>query len=264
MTLVELNGVDIHFERMGQGTKLLFLNGSGATISSTFPLIASLAQHFDVVVADQRGLGESAMPSTSYAMADLADDAIALVDYLEWSRFCVLGVSFGGMIAQELAVAIPDRIERLVLLCTSPGGVGGSSYPLHELIDMNPDERTALYTKILDTRFTAAWLAEHEGDRALVDVLVSQQGNEKSSEVLAGEALQMEARRGHDVSGRLRQITCRTLVAAGNYDGIAPVANSAAIVEALPRGALRTYEGGHMFFLQDPAAFPEITAFLSS
>jgi 3-oxoadipate enol-lactonase len=92
---------------------------------------------------------------------------------------------------------------------------------------------------------------------------------EKTSEQLRGEALQMTARAGHDVVDRLGAISCPTLVGCGRYDGIAPLANSEAIVAGInaahPGGAeLRVYEGGHAFFVQDPAAFPEILDFLAA
>ena len=59
------------------------------------------------------------------------------------------------MVAQELAVTAPDRVERLALCCTSPGGVGGASFPLHELANLSPAERAATGTQLLDTRFDA-------------------------------------------------------------------------------------------------------------
>ena len=70
------------------------------------------------------------------------------------------------------------------------------------------------------------------------------------------------ARRTHDVMDRLPNITCPTLVAAGRFDGIAPLANSEVIVSQIPDSELRVYEGGHIFFLQDQRATTEILRFL--
>ena len=82
------------------------------------------AKRFDVVAHDQRGLGRTEIPPTPYTMADYAADAMALVDHVGWDRCRVVGISFGGMVAQEIAVTWPERVERLALLCTSPGGAG--------------------------------------------------------------------------------------------------------------------------------------------
>ena len=73
---------------------------------------------------------------------------------------------------------------------------------------------------------------------------------------------QVRARAGHDVWNRLARITCPTFVAGGRFDGIAPAVNSEAIASRVPKAELHLYEGGHLFFAQDPAALPEITAFL--
>ena len=83
----------------------------------------------EVVAHDQRGLGRSSIPAGPYTMAQYAADALGLLDAVGWSTCRVVGVSFGGMVAQELAVTAPERVERLALMCTSPGGAGGSSYP---------------------------------------------------------------------------------------------------------------------------------------
>ena len=168
MTNVQLNGIDFYFERIGSGPRLLFCNGSGATLADVAPLLAELGKQFDVAAADQRGLGRTSLPPAPYAMADVAADVVALTDHLGWASFSVLGISFGGMVAQELAVTVPGRIERLALLCTSSGGAGGSSYPLHTLADMDPADRASRLSPLLDTRFTPEWLASHDADRALV------------------------------------------------------------------------------------------------
>jgi pimeloyl-ACP methyl ester carboxylesterase len=196
-------------------------------------------------------------------MADYAADAAAVAECVGWDRYRVVGTSFGGMVAQELAVTFPERIERLALVCTSCGGAGGASYPLHTLIGMSEGDRARVMRTIMDTRFTDEWLAEHDAERALVEMWESQAPAPKTPETLRGERLQLEARASLDVWDRLPKITCPTLVASGRYDGIAPAANGQAIADQIPGAELRLYEGGHMFFAQDPTALPEIVGFLA-
>lgn len=263
MATAHLNGIDVYYERSGAGPRLLYLNGSGATLATTGLLLAPFAGSFDLVAHDQRGLGRTSVPPGPYAMADYAADALALLDHLGWDTCRIAGISFGGMVAQELAVTAPERVERLALLCTSPGGAGGSSYPLHELPDLDRAERARIAPLILDTRFTPEWLAAHDGDRGLAELMASRGEVEKADEVRRGEAEQLEARRHHDVWDRLPRITCPTLVAAGRYDGIAPLPNSEGIAARIPGANLRVYEGGHAFFAQDRAAFPDVIEFLA-
>ena len=261
MPTARVNGIDVHYERGGDGPPLLFCNGSGATLVSSAPLIERFRQRFDVLAHDQRGLGRTSIPRGPYTMADYAADAAGLLDHVGWDRCAVVGVSFGGMVAQELAVTWPARITRLALVCTSPGGPGRSSYPLHELAELPPDEAAAVGVRIVDTRFTPEWLATHPQDRALVEA--RQAVAPKDPDVRRGELEQLGARRDHDVWDRLPQVTCPTFVAAGRYDGIAPPANSEAIASRIQGAVLRVYEGGHLFFLQDRAALPDVMAFLA-
>jgi pimeloyl-ACP methyl ester carboxylesterase len=263
MPVVEANGIDIYYERSGCGPRLLFLNGSGATLESSELLIDVFRSRFDVVAHDQRGLGRTEIPPGPYSMADYAADATALLDAVGWQTCRVVGVSFGGMVAQELAVTAPDRVERLALACTSPGGAERASYPLHELEGLPEQERAAIAVKLLDTRFEANWLADHPNDRALVETMGERSRRAKSDEQQRGEREQLEARRGHDVWDRLPKISCPTLVAGGRFDGIAPPANCEAIASQVPDAELRLYDGGHAFFAQDPRALPEILDFLA-
>jgi pimeloyl-ACP methyl ester carboxylesterase len=265
MPTAHLNGIDIYYEEHGEGPNLLFFNGSGSTLAEAGMMVQVYAgAGLHVAAHDQRGLGKTSIPPGPYTMADYAADGIALADHLGWDTFRAVGTSFGGMVAQEVAVTVPERVERLALLCTSSGGAGQPSYPLHELRDLPPAEAQAVAMKLMDTRFDATWLAEHPSDRALVEMMANRSKAERGSERERGEIEQMEARRGHDVWDRLPRITCPTLVASGRYDGIAPASNGEAIASQIPAAELRVYEGGHAFFGQDPQAFPDILAFLTT
>jgi 3-oxoadipate enol-lactonase len=265
MATLAVDDLDIYYEVLGEGPRLLVFNGSGATIASARPLIDFLAQSFEVLVYDQRGLGLTGLPSSleGFTMASYAADGAALLDYAGWPTARVFGISFGGMVAQEFAATWPERVERLALLCTSPGGEGGSSYPLHELDSLAPDERARVWHQNLDTRFSPQWLSSHPSDKALVEQVAIREAGPMTPDQRQGARLQLQARAHHDVWSRLRRIRCPTLVACGRYDGLAQPANSEAIASRIPNSELRRYEGGHLFILQDPRALPEIVSFLS-
>lgn len=262
MPVCELPDVSLYYEMYGQGEPVLFFNGSGATLSSSALLISALAKNNLVLAHDQRGLGKTSIPDGPYSMAQYAADGAALCDHVGWESFSVVGISFGGMVAQEFAVTWPERVSKLVLLCTSAGGEAGSSYPLHELGALSPHERQEKITTLTDTRFTPEWLAQHPQDAQMMAARAEQASIPKSQEVLRGERLQLQARIGHDVADRLSRITAPTMVAAGRYDGIAPVHNSEEIVARIPNAHLRVYEGGHLFTAQDRQALPDIISFL--
>jgi pimeloyl-ACP methyl ester carboxylesterase len=253
MERVVANGVALAYLREGSGPRLLFLNGSGMTVAASTILRMPFAAAFDVLTIDHRAIGESTVPERSFDMADCALDALAVMDAVGWDSCSVLGISFGGMVAQELAVTAPERVDRLALLCTSAGGGGGSSFPLHE---QAPD------ATVLDTRFTPEWLAEHPNDAALVAVIAERVLVDTSPEVVRGERMQLDARSRHDVWDRLDRITAPTIVAGGRFDGLAPFANSEAIASRIAGAELHGYDGGHAFFVQDPQAFPDVIAFL--
>jgi pimeloyl-ACP methyl ester carboxylesterase len=264
MPTVHANGIDIYYERRGSGPRLLYFQGSGQTLAKSGVMVDGFAKEFDVVAFDQRGLGQTEIPPGPYEMSDYAADAAALLDAVGWESCRAVGTSFGGMVAQEFACTYPDRVERLALVCTSPGG-DFASYPLHTLADLPPEEAMALGPKLLDGRFTPEYLAEHPDAQALVDMVVGMQGaGESSDEVKRGEQLQLDARSRLDVLDRLGKITCPTLVAGGRYDHIAPPENSEKIAELIPNAELRFYEGGHIFFLQDPQAIPDVMGFLAA
>jgi 3-oxoadipate enol-lactonase len=259
-----VNGVELYWEQRGSGPRLLFCNGSGTTLQAVRPLLDLVAAKFDLLAWDYRGLGRSVPLTGPCTMADLAADAAGLLEIAGWDVCRVLGVSFGGMVAQEFAVTHPERVERLALACTSAGGGGGSSYPLHTLQQLPPEERAAVQLKLADSRWDERWLAAHPVDRALAEGLAAAGHNQRDPAAEAAYQAQLEARAGHDVWDRLGAITCPALVGYGNYDEIAPVQNSAAIASHIGGAELRGYEGGHLFLFQDPSALPEFEAFLQA
>ena len=262
MPVAHVNGVELYWEQRGSGPRLLFCNGSGTTLQAVGPLLDLVAAKFDLLAWDYRGLGRSGPVKGPYTMADLAADAAGLLQIAGWGSCRVLGVSFGGMVAQEFAVTHPERVECLALACTSAGGDGGSSYPLHKLQGLPPGERSAAQLKLADSRWDERWLEAHPADRALAEALAAADRHEQDPAAAAARKAQLEARAGHDVWDRLDAITCPALVGYGDYDGIAPGRNSAAIASRLRGAELRGYEGGHLFLFQDPSALPEFQAFL--
>ena len=264
MPMFASHDISINYQVSGSGPQVLFFNGSGATLQSSELLIRSLSKECEVLAHDQRGLGRTSIPEGPYSMAQYAADAAALLDHVGWKTCVIVGISFGGMVAQEFAVTFPERVERMGLLCTSAGGSAGSSYPLHELRALSTDERASKMATLSDTRFTPEWLASHPADAQMMNMRNEQAMIVKSVDVIRGEGLQLTARASHDVSDRLHLISCPTFVTAGKFDGIAPAVNSEAIVERIPDATLSLYEGGHMFLAQDPIAIREIRTFLSA
>ena len=170
-------------------------------------------------------------------MADFADDAAALLDALGWDDCLVLGFSFGGMVAQEVAIRHPERVRRLVLACTSAGGAGGASYPLHELIDLGPEERSAQRMELIDTRWDEAWRRANPDMVALLSERMGSRARARAAPPIRASP-PAEARAAHDTASRLGAITCPTLVCGGRFDGIAPPANSEFLAREIPGARL--------------------------
>jgi 3-oxoadipate enol-lactonase len=257
--------VRLHHELAGEGPPVLFISGTGGDLRARPNVFdGPLPASFSVLAFDQRGQGRSDKPDVACTMADYADDAACLLDEVGWGRAHVVGVSFGGMVAQELALRHPGAVDRLVLACTSSGGAGGASYPLHELEDLPEEERFAVGLALSDRRRDAAWQAAHPDEvaRLAEQAAAAAAPGADDPDLAAGRRRQLAARRGHDTWARLEQVAAPTLVCAGRHDGIAPLANSEALAARIPGATLRVFDGGHLFLVQDRTAWPAIIEFL--
>src|SRR4051795_109804 len=134
MAKVEVAGREFHFERAGSGAPLLLIQGmSGTHISWGDAFKGALEEEFDVVAFDNRGIGLSAPVEGPFTIAEMAEDTAGLLDELGLESAHVVGISMGGMIAQELALTHPDRLRSLTLGCTYCGGPGSQLMPEENL-----------------------------------------------------------------------------------------------------------------------------------
>jgi 3-oxoadipate enol-lactonase len=265
MPIAKVRDLDVYYERAGSGERLLFISGTGGDLRVRPNVFdGPLAKAFDLVGYDQRGLGRTSKPDAPYAMADYADDAAALMDALGWETAKVVGVSFGGMVAQEFVLRHPERVSRLVLACTSPGGAGGASYPFHTIEDLKGEARAKYLIPVSDTRHDAAWAAANPDSYAQMVALSSIDPYADEPGRAMGAHRQLEARSRHDTWERLPQIALPVMIAAGRYDGIALPATQERMAGRISGARLAFFEGGHLFMVQDRAAVPAMIAFLSA
>ncbi len=259
MPVAHVNGIEVHYDRRGNGLPLLYIGGSGGDLRRANAAEGPLSERFDVLAYDQRGLGQTSQPAGPYTMAEYAADAAAMIEHAGWERAHMVGFSFGGMVGQELAIRHPDRLDRAVFACSSSGGVGKPSYPIHTYLDMTPAEAARTSLSVIDTRHDDAWF---EANAEVLAQATEARARQRDPEVAEGIRCQMLARAEHDTYDRLSQIVTPVLVAGGRYDGQAPPENQEALASQIPGATLEFFDGGHRFVGQDPAALPRFVEFL--
>jgi 3-oxoadipate enol-lactonase len=263
MPFSQVRDINIYYEVLGSGPRLIFINGTNADLRRKQPYVDKLSDHFTVLRYDQRGLGQTEKPDKPYHMADYADDAAGLMDMLGWDCAAVLGVSFGGSVAQEFARRHPGLITRMALACSNPGGKFG--YPLLELHDKDAETRARTMLS-LDLRKSAEWQAAHpEQTRTLIEQGMKRGGAVDPSDTKAamGARRQLEAREEHDATAWLDQITMPVALFGGRYDGLGTEAGQRIMHEKIPGSVMRLFEGAHAFLNEDPEALPAVVEFLS-
>jgi len=264
MPFIPVGDLSFYYERQGDGAPLLFISGTGSDLRVRPGVLdGPLPKAFDVLAYDQRGLGQTSKPDIAYAMADYADDAAGLMTAIGWDSAHVVGLSFGGMVAQELAIRHPDRVRRLVLGCTSPGGAGGASFPFHEIGHLQGEARARHMIPISDTRRDDAWAKANPEQYAQFVAMGAADPYADEPGHAMGAWRQLEARAANDTWDRLADIHCPTLIAAGRYDGIAKPETQERMAGRIPGARLQFFDGGHLFVIQDRAAFPAVVDFLN-
>jgi pimeloyl-ACP methyl ester carboxylesterase len=258
MASATVNGYELHYERRGDGEPLLLIQGlSGNHLHWGEPFLRALEPGFALVAYDHRGIGRSGRLRGEFSLADLAGDAAALLDALGIESAHVLGISMGGMVAQELALRHPDRLRSLTLGCTYAGGPG-SVLTAPEIWQrlaepMLARDRERAIRAGFELNVSKAYAADEEGWRAY---------RERATQLPAPVPVlvaQAQAVAGHDVSARLAEIAVPTLVLHGDEDQMLVVANGRMIAEAIPGARLEVLQGvGHLFWIEQPERTAEL------
>jgi pimeloyl-ACP methyl ester carboxylesterase len=216
----------------------------------------ALAEHFDVIAYDHRGIGSSTDVEGEFTIADLADDAVLLLDALGVARAHVFGISMGGMVAQELALNHADRVQTLVLGCTYAGGEGSQLMapgPMRMFEAMRTRDPEIAVRAAYGANLSQAYVAVEENYPPFRE-------SSLSVRVPVPTVMrQVQAAAAHDASERLGSVGIPTLVIHGTEDEMLVYANGEHVSGLVPGSTLHTFEGtGHLFWLEQPTATVEL------
>ncbi len=264
MPFADLNGFRAYFEVHGAGFPLLLINGLGSDHLEWLFQVPAFEPHFRVVVYDHFGTGKSDAPPGPYTTARMADDAVILLESLGIRRAHVLGVSLGGMIAQEVALRHPARVECLVLGCTAPGGplsLRPTEAAMAAFLGAGKGNPESELRRMMPYLYTETYMKERPEE---IDAFLRRR-LENRTDPLAFVS-QLSAAMSHDASGRLSRVRARTLVITGDADRLVPPENSARIAERVPGARLVVLPGApHRLFAENAEAFNrEVLEFLTA
>jgi pimeloyl-ACP methyl ester carboxylesterase len=243
----------IAWERHGEGQPLLLIQGLGYARWGWEPVVEPLARSFDVIVYDNRGIGESDAPPGPYTAFALAGDALQVLDEAGVERAHVVGTSLGGMVAQELALAAPARVDKLVLASTTPGGEG--AFPM-------PEQTVRLMTSGATLRQFVENALAPGADAAIAERILEHR--EATAQPFDAWSAQAAAGAAFDALDRVERIAAPTLILTGTEDAVVDPRNSTLLAERIPDARVELFEGGgHLFFWEQPERFVEVvTEFL--
>jgi 3-oxoadipate enol-lactonase len=244
--------VNIRWEERGSGRPLLLIQGLGYARWSWEPIVPALARRYRVLCFDNRGIGESDKPEGPYTAAGMADDALQVLDEAGVERAHVLGASLGGMIAQELAVAHPERVDKLVLCCTHPGLAHG--LPMPAVTVQLFQEAATLPPEVALRRFVVNALGA-DPPEALVEELYRR----RLENPVDPAGWQAQAAAGTTFAGVDAPIAHETLIVTGTADNVIDPGNADVLAERIPGARVEKLAGlGHLLFWEQPGAFVRI------
>jgi 3-oxoadipate enol-lactonase len=242
---------------------LVMIQGLGFDRTGWGPAVRRLQRRFRLVLIDNRGSGRSALTRGSFGVSDMCRDVAAVLDDIGVGTAAVMGASLGGMVAQDLAIRHPDRVDGLVLACTSPGWPFAYPMPMESVRLMAATRRLPTEVaarRLIENALSASTVAERP---ELVDRILAHQ----RAAGARPETWHAQAAAGARYVGSLRQrgIRARTLILHGAADRVVDPGNSRLLAERIAGSELVTLPGlGHLFFWEDPEAFARaVTAFLA-
>jgi pimeloyl-ACP methyl ester carboxylesterase len=255
--------VKIHWESFGAGPAVLLVAGQGMTVDGWWATIPVLAGSFRVIAFDNRDTGRSSRSPWPYSAAQMAQDAVAVLDAAGEQRAHVYGISLGSLVAQEVALRHPDRVQALVLGASSAGGFAA----------YKPSPSSSAQTFLV----RAGAMKPEEAEWAAIPYTYAEKTRRVHPERIVADIAhrvssppeplaylhQAAAVAAHDAYERLNQLAAPTLVVHGEQDVFVPPANGLVLAERIPGAQLRLWpDAGHMYTIDEPRADQEIARFL--
>jgi 3-oxoadipate enol-lactonase len=251
--MIRANGVMLRVEEIGTGPPLLLIMGLGASLETWVAQRDAFAARHRVILFDNRGAGESEAPSPPWTVPDMAADAVGVLDAVGIERAHVLGVSMGGMIAQEMAIRFPERVDRLVVAMSfaRPDPIRRAFLLFRRWARLQGADLVQEGVAHLP------WLVS---PRVLNDPgrLEEVLGVVSTMPLMTADAYseQIEAILEHDTLGRLENVRAPTLVVAAAEDVLTPLYLSREIAEAIPQARLIVLpRGNHAVQIEEPDSF---------
>jgi pimeloyl-ACP methyl ester carboxylesterase len=267
MPTAKVNGINMYYQVHGQGEPLVMIQGFAGGHQAWFFQLRTFKKYYRVVVFDSRGIGRSNGADHPYTIKTLADDVVGLMDYLGIPKAHILGLSLGGLVAQEIAISHPERVMKLIL---------GSTFAGREINDVHPDMAKALgiqqgstdvdIRSIDMTKLMTAMVSLAFNKRLYRMILVPLSKRAMKSINVEGHLGQMSAVGNYTTLDRLHLIEAPTLVITGAKDRLVSPHYSETLASRIPKAKLVMVEGGsHAFFMEMRGRFNrEVLEFLRS
>ncbi|MBA6419179.1 poly(3-hydroxyalkanoate) depolymerase [Pseudomonas neustonica] len=237
---------------------LLIFNGIGANLELVFPFVAALDPELEVIAFDVPGVGGSSTPATPFRFPGLAKLAARMLDYLDYSQVNVIGVSWGGALAQQFAYSYPERCKKLILAATSAGAVMVPGRPKVLLKMASPRRyiQPSHGVKIAPDIYGGAFRRDPH--------LAENHANKVRSSGKLGYYWQLFAGLGWTSIHWLHKIRQPTLILAGDDDPLIPLVNMRLLAWRIPNSELHIIDDGHLFLItRAQSVAPLIMTFLS-
>jgi pimeloyl-ACP methyl ester carboxylesterase len=250
MPYARVNEVDLYYESHGSGDPLLLIPGLGSD-ASTWSQFVPEFQKYRIVIVENRGSGRSAKPEGPYSTEMMAEDAVALMDYLGIAQAHIIGKSMGGMIAQWIAARWPSKVRSLVLAST----LSNHDRYGNELLDLGRTvaQKAGLFA-VYRLTFMLSYSREYcMNNRSRLEQMEALIAKLDPAELLRGYSEQSSACQKHDSRAIAGKIECPTLVIVGQDDLITTAQDSKDLAAAIPNAQLQILKGGHGFWREFPS-----------
>lgn len=250
MPTVETGDITTYYEETGSGEPLILICGISMDLQGWRLQVPELSKHLRVVCYDNRGAGRTSAPDQPYSIAGMAEDLAALMDGLRIDSAHVLGYSMGGMIAQTFARAHPQRVNKLILLSTTPQPDGFVRLAVKNW--MNVRRSSMPFEQIV--RFTSRWLYSPAlyDNEPLYEKMIQIGATNPYAQKAHAFLRQAEAVLAYDPADAAKGIGAPTLVLAGSHDNLIPPYHSEHLAKRIPGATLKILGGAHVPFVEFP------------